>query len=183
VPGSTTDELTPKIAAAYQRAGVDAINVTGGWHESRVPQLPMELPRTAYAFLARNIKDAVTIPVMASNRIASPDDAERILRDGYADMVNLGRVLIADPQVARKGRLRGGPMKSDPAWPAPRAARTRSSAAGRCIAWAIREPGSRRSGKSFLPEAPKTDHGGGRRCRRAGGGRYRIRKGAPGGDL
>ena len=102
VPGSTTDELTPKIAAAYQRAGVDAINVTGGWHESRVPQLPMELPRTAYAFLARNIKDAVTIPVMASNRIASPEDAERILRDGYADMVNLGRVLIADPQWPKK---------------------------------------------------------------------------------
>ncbi|MBC2712300.1 MAG: FAD-dependent oxidoreductase [Desulfosarcina sp.] len=98
VPGSNTDTDTPKIAAAYQAAGVDAINVTGGWHESRVPQLPMELPRTAYAFLARNIKNAVTVPVMASNRIASPDDAERILRDGYADMVNLGRVLIADPQ-------------------------------------------------------------------------------------
>ncbi|MCB2147640.1 MAG: FAD-dependent oxidoreductase [Deltaproteobacteria bacterium] len=98
VPGSNTDTETPKIAAAYQAAGVDAINVTGGWHESRVPQLPMELPRTAYAFLALTIKNAVSVPVMASNRIASPDDAERILRDGYADMVNLGRVLIADPQ-------------------------------------------------------------------------------------
>lgn len=98
VPGSTTDSETPIIAAAYETAGVDAINVTGGWHESRVPQLPMELPRTAYAFLARNIKDAVDVPVMASNRIASPDDAEGLLRDGYADMVNLGRVLIADPR-------------------------------------------------------------------------------------
>ncbi|WP_319523813.1 FAD-dependent oxidoreductase [uncultured Desulfosarcina sp.] len=107
VPGSNTDQETPKIAAAYEAAGVDAINVTGGWHESRVPQLPMELPRTAYAFLARNIKNAVNVPVMASNRIATPDDAERILRDGYADMVNLGRVLIADPywpQKAMEGR-------------------------------------------------------------------------------
>ena len=107
VPGSNTDQETPKIAAAYEAAGVDAINVTGGWHESRVPQLPMELPRTAYAFLARNIKNAVDVPVMASNRIATPDDAERILRDGYADMVNLGRVLIADPywpQKAMEGR-------------------------------------------------------------------------------
>jgi 2,4-dienoyl-CoA reductase (NADPH2) len=102
VPGSNTDMETPKIAAAYEAAGVDAINVTGGWHESRVPQLPMELPRTAYAFLARNIKNAVNVPVMASNRIATPDDAERILRDGYADMVNLGRVLIADPYWPRK---------------------------------------------------------------------------------
>lgn len=102
VPGSNTDLETPKIAAAYEAAGVDAINVTGGWHESRVPQLPMELPRTAYAFLARNIKSAVNVPVMASNRIAAPQDAERILRDGYADMVNLGRVLIADPYWPRK---------------------------------------------------------------------------------
>jgi len=102
VPGSNTDLETPKIAAAYESAGVDAINVTGGWHESRVPQLPMELPRSAYAFLARTIKNAVNVPVMASNRIATPDDAERILRDGYADMVNLGRVLIADPYWPRK---------------------------------------------------------------------------------
>jgi 2,4-dienoyl-CoA reductase (NADPH2) len=77
---------------------VDAINITGGWHESRVPQLPMELPRSAYAYLALNIKRAVSIPVMASNRITDPATAEKILTDGYADMVNLGRVLIADPE-------------------------------------------------------------------------------------
>ncbi len=98
VPGSNTDAETPLIAKAYEKAGVDALNVTGGWHVTRVPQLPMELPRAAYAFLARNIKNAVSVPVMASNRIADPDSAEKIIRDGYADMVNLGRVLIADPQ-------------------------------------------------------------------------------------
>ena len=98
VPGSTSDAETPKIAVVYEHAGVDAINITGGWHESRVPQLPMELPRSAYAYLALNIKQAVSIPVMASNRIADPQTAERILTDGYADMVNLGRVLIADPE-------------------------------------------------------------------------------------
>lgn len=98
VPGSNTDEETPIIAKAYEDAGVDMINVTGGWHESRVPQLPMELPRGCYAYLALNIKKAVSIPVMASNRIASPQDAEDILKNGFADMVNLGRVLIADPQ-------------------------------------------------------------------------------------
>ena len=98
VPGSTTDTETPDIARVYERAGVDAINITGGWHESRVPQLPMELPRSAYAYLALNIKRAVSVPVMASNRIADPETAERIITDGYADMVNLGRVLIADPE-------------------------------------------------------------------------------------
>ncbi len=97
VPGSNTDTETHEIAKCYEAAGVDAINVTGGWHETRVPQLPMELPRSAYAFLALNIKKAVSVPVFASNRIADPDTAEKIIRDGFADVVNLGRVLIADP--------------------------------------------------------------------------------------
>ncbi len=102
VAGSNTDLETGKIARVYEEAGVDALNVTGGWHESRVPQLPMDLPRTGYAYLARNIKDMVSIPVMASNRISTPDDAESVIKDGYADMVNLGRVLIADPQWPHK---------------------------------------------------------------------------------
>jgi len=97
VPGSTSDDLTPEIAKVYERAGADVLNVTGGWHESRVPQLPMELPRAGFSFLAMNIRAAVSIPVMASNRITTPSQAERILVDGQADMVNLGRVLIADP--------------------------------------------------------------------------------------
>lgn len=107
VPGSNTDGETPLIAQVYEKAGVDAINVTGGWHETRVPQLPMELPRSAYAYLALNIKKAVSVPVMASNRIADPETAEKIIKDGYADMVSLGRVLIADPhwpQKALEGR-------------------------------------------------------------------------------
>lgn len=98
VPGSNTDTETADIAKVYETAGVDAINVTGGWHETKVPQLPMELPRSAFAFLALNIKKAVTVPVMASNRISDPDTAESIIKNGYADMVNLGRVLIADPE-------------------------------------------------------------------------------------
>ncbi|MCP4116091.1 MAG: FAD-dependent oxidoreductase [Desulfobacteraceae bacterium] len=97
VEGSNTDLETPKIARVYQEAGVDVINVTGGWHESKVPQLPMELPRKGFAFLAKNIRENVTVPVMASNRITSPAEAETLIREGYADMVNLGRVLIADP--------------------------------------------------------------------------------------
>ncbi len=102
MPGSNTDAETPLIARVYEQAGVDALNVTGGWHETKVPQLPMELPRSAYAYLSLNIKKAVAIPVMASNRIADPQTAEKILRDGYADMVNLGRVLIADPEWPKK---------------------------------------------------------------------------------
>ncbi|MBN2159597.1 MAG: FAD-dependent oxidoreductase [Spirochaetes bacterium] len=97
VPGSNTDAETPAIARVYEAAGINLINVTGGWHESKVPQLPMELPRAAYAYLALNIKRSVSIPVIASNRISNPFIAEQLIRDGSCDMVNLGRVLIADP--------------------------------------------------------------------------------------
>ncbi len=107
VEGSTTDETTPRVAKVYEAAGADILNVTGGWHESKIPQLPMDLPRSGFSFLAMNIKQAVSIPVMASNRITTPDQAEKILRDGQADMVNLGRVLIADPfwpEKAKQGK-------------------------------------------------------------------------------
>jgi len=102
VPGSNTDKETAEIAKIYEAAGIDAINVTGGWHETKVPQLPMELPRSAFSFLSLNIKKAVSVPVMASNRISDPDTAEEIIQNGYADMVNLGRVLIADPEWPKK---------------------------------------------------------------------------------
>jgi 2,4-dienoyl-CoA reductase (NADPH2) len=102
VKGSNTDTEMPEFAKVYEQAGVDAINVTGGWHESRVPQLPMHLPRSAFAFLALNIKKAVSVPIIASNRISDPDSAEQIIKDGFADMVNLGRILIADPQWPQK---------------------------------------------------------------------------------
>ncbi|OHD63240.1 MAG: hypothetical protein A2176_11690 [Spirochaetes bacterium RBG_13_51_14] len=97
VQGSNTDAETPDIAQVYEKAGVNLINVTGGWHESRVPQLPMELPRAVYSYLALNIKRAVSVPVIASNRISDPFTAEQLIKDGICDMVNLGRVLIADP--------------------------------------------------------------------------------------
>ncbi|TAL30652.1 MAG: FAD-dependent oxidoreductase [Spirochaetes bacterium] len=108
VPGSNTSAETVEFAKVYERAGVDAISVTGGWHESHVPQLPMEAPRGVFSYLALNIKRAVKIPVYASNRITDPELAEKTIRDGLADLINLGRVLIADPEwpvKAREGRV------------------------------------------------------------------------------
>lgn len=97
VPGSNTDLEIQDFARVYEKAGVDAINVTGGWHEANIPQLTMELPRGGFSYLAQNIKNVANIPVMASNRITDPYTAEQIIKDGMADMVNLGRVLMADP--------------------------------------------------------------------------------------
>jgi 2,4-dienoyl-CoA reductase (NADPH2) len=87
-----------------EKAGVDLINVTGGWHETRVPQLTMGVPRGAFVYLAQGIKQAVSIPVMACNRINDPVAADQILRDGQADLIGFARSLIADPELPNKAR-------------------------------------------------------------------------------
>lgn len=87
-----------------EKAGVDMINVTGGWHETRVPQLTMGLPRGGFVYLAQGIKQTVSVPVMACNRINDPLLADQILRDGQADLIGFARGLIADPELPNKAR-------------------------------------------------------------------------------
>jgi 2,4-dienoyl-CoA reductase (NADPH2) len=87
---------------ALEKAGIDMINVTGGWHETRVPQITMGLPRGGFIYLAQGIKQAVSIPVMACNRINDPLLADQILRDGQADLIGFARGLIADPELPNK---------------------------------------------------------------------------------
>ncbi|GAB4312170.1 MAG: FAD-dependent oxidoreductase [Promethearchaeota archaeon] len=108
VPGSNTYHEKKIVAVHLAAAGVDAFNVTGGWHETRVPQITAEVPEGCYAYLAAEIKEVVDVPVFASNRINEPTLAEQLLRDEYADAVCMGRALIADPELpnkAREGRL------------------------------------------------------------------------------
>ena len=102
IPGGNTNSEAARFAAALEAAGADCFNVTGGWHESRIPQITGHLPRGAFAYLARGVKDNVGVPVMASNRINDPAVAEQILRDRHADLVCMGRALIADPDLPQK---------------------------------------------------------------------------------
>lgn len=81
---------------------VDAINVTGGWHESQVPQISMQVPPGNFAFLAAAIKQAVKIPVIACNRINNIETAEAILKSGFADFVGCARAFLADDKFAAK---------------------------------------------------------------------------------
>jgi 2,4-dienoyl-CoA reductase (NADPH2) len=104
VRGGNTNEDSARFCKLFEEAGVDGINVTGGWHEAFVSQLTMEVPRGGYAYLAGGIRNAVNVPVIASNRITDPYTAERILAEGMADMVALGRVLIADPDWPLKSK-------------------------------------------------------------------------------
>ncbi len=102
VPGSNTYKEKKKVAIAYENEGIQYFNVTGGWHETRVPQIPMETPRTTFAYLAKEIKSVVKAPVFASNRINKAELAENLLQDFYCDAVCFGRPLIADPDFVLK---------------------------------------------------------------------------------
>lgn len=102
IPGGNTHHDVASIAALLEAAGADAFNVTGGWHESRVPQITGDVPVGAYAWLAETVRQAVKVPVAASNRINDPDIAERILRENRADFISMGRPLLADPHLPRK---------------------------------------------------------------------------------
>ncbi len=102
--GSNTNREARIFAAAAEAAGVDVFNVTGGWHETRVPQLTMGVPRKAYVYLARGIRSAVSVPVISSNRINDPSVAEDILKSGGADLITMARGLLADPDLPNKAR-------------------------------------------------------------------------------
>lgn len=102
MPGGNSNHEMALFASVLEKEGVDCINVTGGWHESRIPQITGELPRGGYAYLAEGIRIAVNVPVMASNRINDPLVAEQILQLNMADLVNMGRPLIADPDLPNK---------------------------------------------------------------------------------
>jgi len=104
VPGSNTNREARLFARELEKAGVDAVDVTGGWHETRVPQITMAVPRGAFSYLARGVKEVVSIPVISSNRYSDPMLAETMLRHELADLIAMGRPLIADPGLPRKAR-------------------------------------------------------------------------------
>ena len=102
--GGNTNRESALFAAEAEKVGIDLFDVTGGWHETRIPQLTMGVPRKAYLYLAQGIKSSVSVPVLASNRINDPALGEQILRDGEADLVTMARALIADPDLPKKAR-------------------------------------------------------------------------------
>lgn len=104
LPGGYNVETEKMIAHHLEKAGVDFFNVSGGSHATSVPQLTPNVPRGTYAFLAREIKNSVSVPVAASNRIGHPLVAEDILRKEWADMVSLARAALADPDWPNKAR-------------------------------------------------------------------------------
>ena len=99
--GNTWDEVVA-VAKALQAAGATIINTGIGWHEARVPTIVTSVPRAAFRSLAGRLRKELSIPVVASNRINMPADAEDIIASGDADMVSMARPFLADPEFVNK---------------------------------------------------------------------------------
>ncbi|MDP2640026.1 MAG: NADPH-dependent 2,4-dienoyl-CoA reductase [Betaproteobacteria bacterium] len=102
VEGGLNADETLQLARALEAAGVDVLDTGIGWHEARVPTIAYMVPRAAWRDATARIKSAVSIPVMATNRINTPELAEELLDQGVADLVSLARPLLADAAFALK---------------------------------------------------------------------------------
>ena len=99
--GSTLDEVI-QLAQALEAAGVSILNTGVGWHEARIPTIATKVPRAAWAWVTQKLKGKVGIPLVATNRINTPEVAEHLLADGFCDLVSMARPFLADPLFVRK---------------------------------------------------------------------------------
>ena len=102
VDGGQTWDETVELAQRLAAAGVTAFNTGIGWHEARVPTIITQVPRGIWAPWTRRLREAVDVPVIASNRINTPELAEQLVADGTADLVSMARPFLADPDFVRK---------------------------------------------------------------------------------
>lgn len=99
--GSSWEEVV-QLAQAVELAGASLLNTGIGWHEARIPTIATSVPRAAFARVTARLRGAVGIPLIATNRINSPEIAEQVLADGCADLVSMARPLLADPEFVAK---------------------------------------------------------------------------------
>ncbi|AYH44196.1 NADPH-dependent 2,4-dienoyl-CoA reductase [Azoarcus sp. DN11] len=90
------------LAKAIEAAGATLINTGVGWHEARIPTIATMVPRAAFSWVTRRMKGEVSIPLITSNRINTPEVAEQVLARGDADMVSMARPFLADPDFVIK---------------------------------------------------------------------------------
>ena len=102
VEGGSTHEEVVQLAQALEQAGVTILNTGIGWHEARIPTIATKVPRAAFAWVTQQLKGKVGIPLVATNRINTPEVAEEVLASGQADMVSMARPFLADPDFVAK---------------------------------------------------------------------------------
>jgi 2,4-dienoyl-CoA reductase (NADPH2) len=102
IPNGSTWEEVVMLAKAVEAAGATIINTGIGWHEARIPTIATSVPRRAFAWVTQKLMGEVSIPIIASNRINTPEVAESVLADGCSDMVSMARPFLADPEFVIK---------------------------------------------------------------------------------
>lgn len=93
---------TVELAKRVETAGVSIINTGIGWHEARIPTIVTSVPRGAFSWVTGKLRPEVSVPVVASNRINTPEIAEEIIASGLADLVSMARPLLSDPYFVLK---------------------------------------------------------------------------------
>ena len=101
--GSNWDEVVA-LAKLIEQSGATLINTGIGWHEARVPTIGTMVPRGAFSWITERMKGEVNVPLIATNRINTPEIAENILATGQADMVSMARPFLADENFVRKAQ-------------------------------------------------------------------------------
>lgn len=99
--GSSFDEVI-QLAKEIEKAGATIINTGIGWHEARIPTIATKVPRAAFTWVTEKLKGEVSIPLITSNRINTPEMAEHVLASGHADMVSMARPMLADAEFVLK---------------------------------------------------------------------------------
>ncbi len=99
--GSSYPEIVT-LGQAVAAAGATLINTGIGWHEARIPTIATKVPRAAFTWVTAKVKQGLSIPVITSNRINTPEVAEQVLSNGDADMVSMARPFLADPEFVHK---------------------------------------------------------------------------------
>ncbi|MEU5808749.1 NADPH-dependent 2,4-dienoyl-CoA reductase [Streptomyces sp. NPDC047718] len=102
VPGGSTLDEVVHLAKEIEAAGATIINTGIGWHEARIPTIATSVPRGAYTWVTQRLMGAVSVPLVTSNRINTPEKAEEILAEGRADLVSMARPFLADADFVAK---------------------------------------------------------------------------------
>lgn len=102
VEGGSSSEEVIQLGRAVEKAGATIINTGIGWHEARIPTIATKVPRAAFTWVTAKFRQALSVPVITSNRINTPEVAEEVLARGDADMVSMARPFLADADFVMK---------------------------------------------------------------------------------
>lgn len=102
IPNGSSWEEVVQLAKLVEKAGANLINTGIGWHEARIPTIGTMVPRGAFSWVTKRLMGEVSVPLITTNRINSPETAEQIISDGHADMVSMARPFLADAELMNK---------------------------------------------------------------------------------